>query len=225
LDDEPPNVAPLMRLHGATLGNLVYGNLSRGFGAYPAPVDVAARDDEPRCDGCGRRAKAGRPLVWGRSGRLCPGCVQLVAAAIAAAPDEQRFVRVRPRTSRPRDVDAAEDAIEAAFETVYSSERSDEERQRAIEDSGDLAETLAASREARRQFRGTGEMEISVETIRFLEEDEAEVSFVLLFPSPVVPRFPSQGHARLVGGEWKVARDTFCRLVASLGVHCPPRPG
>jgi hypothetical protein len=35
--------------------------------------------------------------------------------------------------------------------------------------------------------------------------------------------YPARGYAVLIDGEWKVARDTFCDLAATLGVNCPPR--
>jgi hypothetical protein len=146
----------------------------------------------------------------------------LAARAIAEAPPDQRQLRIRPRPPRPADLEAAEAAIEAAFETVYSGTTTDEERLAAIEASHDLVEVVREARDARRRFRGTTEMDISVEAVRFLGVDEAEVRFVLLFPSPVLPRIQAHGYARLIGGRWKVSRRTFCALVQSLGVLCPP---
>jgi hypothetical protein len=126
----------------------------------------------------------------------------------------------------PADRAAAEAAIKAVFEVVYSSSTPDELRQGAIEGGADLAAMLAESRRAREQFRGTPEMSVVVDRVRLLGHDEAEVFFVLLFSKGPLPRLECCGAAVRVRDEWKVARETFCAQVQSLGVRCPPaHPG
>lgn len=80
--------------------------------------------------------------------------------------------------------------------------------------------------QVRERLPGNDRRDISVEHIRFLDRDEAEVHFVLLFPggSPM-PRIPSTGHAVVVDGGWKMARQTYCELVARIGIPCPAPPG
>ena len=64
-----------------------------------------------------------------------------------------------------------------------------------------------------------------VEYVRMLSADEAEVHFVLVYPGGVAaPRFPFAGHAVVSDGRWKVARETWCRLIGSIGIPCPPPP-
>jgi hypothetical protein len=128
-------------------------------------------------------------------------------------------LRIRPRQGRPDDRDAAELAIERAFETVFS-DAPDVERCAAIERGANLGPTMEEARE-RNPARG----DVSVEYVRFLGEDEVEVHFAILFPGGMpVPRFADTGHAVLDGGTWKVSRDTWCRAVGRIGVRCPPPP-
>ena len=63
------------------------------------------------------------------------------------------------------------------------------------------------------------DLDASVDSIRFVSEDEAEVHFVL-YGSLLGEGLGRSGHAVLVGRDWKVARDTWCDLMA--GVNCPP---
>ena len=65
-------------------------------------------------------------------------------------------------------------------------------------------------------------MDITVEGIRFIAEDKAQVSFALLFPAEPLPRLSESGTAVVIDGQWKVARQTYCKLVQSLGIECPP---
>ena len=140
---------------------------------------------------------------------------------VATSPPPQP-VGLRADSPGPSDGAAAERAIREAFETVYSSDQRDEVRLAAIEGGTHLAATMEQARQARQAFRGTSKMEITVEAIRFIAEDEALVSFVLVFPAEPLSRLPSNGAAVLIDGEWKVARQTYCDLVQSLGVECPP---
>ncbi len=132
--------------------------------------------------------------------------------------------RVQRDSSGPSDRDRAERAIREAFKTVYSSDRSDEERLAAIEGGAGLGPTMEQARQARQRFRGTTKMDIAVERIRFLAENRAEVFFLLVFPVEPLSRLANSGTAILIDGQWKVARQTYCNLVQSLGVDCPPEP-
>jgi ClpX C4-type zinc finger len=176
--------------------------------------------EQARCDFCGRRSEAAPRVVQARRARICADCLELAAGAIREAPSSRRRLRIRPRPPRPADLDDAEQEVQKAYETCYCSEYPDAARLAVLEGGEELAATMAAAREARRALRGTTDMDVSVEDVRFLDEDEAEVLFVLLFPAVVLPRMPERGRAVLVDGRWKVARDTWCRLVQSLGVPC-----
>ena len=174
-----------------------------------------------RCSFCGRRDSAVDQLVRARGVYICDRCVAQAHDAIASAPTDQKLLRIRPAPARVPDRDAAEAAIEDAFETVFNASRSTEERCRAIEDGGNLGPTLE---EARQRTPATRLVDISVDSIRFLSDDEAEVHFTLWL-SPFGSSGMSQtGHAVGLGEEWKVSRDTWCGLVRMIGVECPPPP-
>jgi hypothetical protein len=211
---------------GATLGNRVYLTAGGGGSWHGGATNVAALGVEwggtRRCSFCNRREASVHHLVRARDVYICDQCVALAKHALNEAPDDLKLIRIRPQPRRPRDRDAAETAIEDAFETVYTSSQPDDVRCAAIEGGANLAGTMKEAHQARQRFRGTSEMDVIVEHIRFVGEDEAEVSFVLVFPGGPLPRLPTAGHAVLIDGEWKVARQTYCNLVQTLGVHCPP---
>jgi hypothetical protein len=76
------------------------------------------------------------------------------------------------------------------------------------------------------QERAPGvELDVSVEYIRFIDDTEAEVSFVLIWPGQSQApgrHMPVKGYAVLDEGVWKVARATYAGLIAQIGVVCPP---
>jgi hypothetical protein len=159
--------------------------------------------------------------------------VELARAAIAETPAGQAMVRIKPRPPRPADRDAAELAVEGAFDTVFGPDADFAARCAAIEGGDNLAATMS---EVSDRFTSRHGLDVSVEHVRFLGDVEAEVSFVLLFPGVVGPstmgpmgvrpgRLAEVGYAVLDDGVWKVARETYCGLVQRLGIQCPPPPG
>lgn len=175
--------------------------------------------DPRRCSFCGRREDAVDKLVHARGTYICDRCVDQAHEAISSAQAGQTLLRIRPAPGRVTDRDAAEQAIERAFETVFTTEFTLAERCNAIERGANLA---AAMEELRARHAAAQNVDVSVDSVRFLSEDEAEVHFVL-YLSPFGRSGLSQsGHAVRVDGEWKVARDTWCRLVGMVGVQCPP---
>jgi hypothetical protein len=174
-----------------------------------------------RCSFCGRREESVTHLVRAREAYICDACIALAHEAASAAPDDERLVRIRPRPTLPSDRDAAEDEIVRAFYTVYGGEASDEERCASIEGGSNLGPTL---REAEQRRPWPARIDISIDSVRFIAENEAEVHFVLLLPQGPMMRVPYTGHAILVDGAWKVARSTYCDLVSRIGVQCPPPP-
>jgi hypothetical protein len=72
------------------------------------------------------------------------------------------------------------------------------------------------------------QLDVTVDYVRFLDEDEAEVGYQLLMPGPrpmpgLMPgAFPSKGYAVRQGGTWKMARATYAELVGHLGIAVPP---
>jgi hypothetical protein len=172
-----------------------------------------------RCSFCSRREGSVRHLVRSRDAYICDECVDLAAEAIAAAPPDAKSLRIRrPAPARG----AAEEEIERVFETAIGGDTSDDERMDLIEGGSNLGTTLEL---IRRRLPPDQRADSYVEYVRMLSEDEAEVHFVLVYPGgPPAPRVPFAGHAVLSDGRWKVSRETWCRLIGSIGIPCPPPP-
>jgi hypothetical protein len=163
-----------------------------------------------------------RHLVRARDAYICDACVELAGEAIAAAPPDAKSLRIRRPTSPPSDRGAAVEEIERVFETAIGSDTSDDERMALIEGGSNLGPTLELIRQ---RLPPDQRADAYVEYVRLLSEDEGEVHFVLVYPGGVsAPRFPFAGHAVLSDGRWKVARDTWCRLIGTIGIPCPPPP-
>ncbi len=163
-----------------------------------------------------------RHLVRSREAYICEACVALAGEAIAAAAPDRKLLKVRLRPRLPEDREAAEEEIEDVFETAIGGDASDDQRMALIEGGSNLGPVMQQVRE---RLPGRQRPDLFVEHVRFLSQDEAEVHFVLVFPGGTpAPRFPDAGHAVRSEGRWKVARETWCRLVGRIGVQCPPLP-
>ncbi|MGH9289285.1 MAG: ClpX C4-type zinc finger protein [Acidimicrobiales bacterium] len=174
-----------------------------------------------RCSLCGRREAAVDHLVRSRVVYICDRCVTQAHEAIASAASDQKLLRIRPTPARVDDRDAAEAAIEEAFETVFSAERPIEERCRAIDQGDNLGPTME---EARQRYAPSRTLDVSVDSVRFVSDDEAEVHFTLWLSQFGSSGMNQIGHAVRVGDTWNVSRDTWCGLVRMIGVECPPPP-
>jgi len=176
------------------------------------------RSNRRRCSFCGRRDEVVEHLVRSSGATyICERCVAQAGEAIAAAPAGDKMLRIRPTPGQVADRDSAELAIEQAFETLFNPDLSFAERCEAIAGGGNLATAMQTLNE---RYPSSG-IDVSVESIRFVSDDEAEVHFTLF-----LAQFPSglerPGHAVLVDRDWKVARDTWCNLARMGGVECPP---
>ena len=186
------------------------GSTSWGGGMAGGPL---------RCSVCGRREAAVEHLVRARGVHICDRCVAQASEALATAEPSQKVVRISPTPARVGDREAAEAAVEEAFETVFNGRVPIEDRCQAIENGDNLAATFE---QARQRQPGVGPLDVSVDSVRFLSEDEAEVQFTLWLAGFGQSGMPRSGHAVRVGDGWKVARDTWCGLVRMVGVECPP---
>jgi hypothetical protein len=176
-------------------------------------------DQRLRCGFCGRSQDAVGHLVRGRGSLICDRCVRQAQEAITGAPPDRRILKVRPPRVDVGDRDAAEDAIEGAFETAFDAQLPVSERCRAIEGGEGLEPMME---ELRTRYPPAEALDVSVDSIRFLGEAEAEVHFTLHLAPAGPSAFPQTGFAARVAGEWKVARETWCRLAGMVGVRCPP---
>jgi ClpX C4-type zinc finger protein len=143
-----------------------------------------------RCSFCGRRDEAVEHLVRARGVYICDRCVAQAQDAIAAASPAQRLLRIRPAAARLPDRDAAEQAIERAFETAFGSELPVAERCGAIERGANLTSTME---EVSERYELARDVDVSVEYVRFLSDDEAEVTSSCSCRSPGRPAFLGPG--------------------------------
>jgi len=185
------------------------------------PLGSGSGSGQRRCSFCGRRQGSVTHLVRARgSAYICDGCVAQAQQAIASADPGERLLRIRPAPGQVPDRTEAEEAIERAFETVFDPTASVADRCAAIEDGANLAGTM---QELAERYPPARDLDVVVDHVRFLDDDEAQVHFVLLGPQLGSSGLSRTGHARRTGDRWKVARDTWCGLVSVVGVRCPPR--
>jgi hypothetical protein len=118
----------------------------------------------------------------------------------------------------------AESAIRAAF--AGSGKASEDGTSVPMVEKGEtLAPVLAAAKENRRGIGPEGaEFVTSVDEIVFTDPDHAAVWFSIAVAGRTLLSH-HRGDALVVDGIWKVARSTFCGLMALAGVQCPPEAG
>lgn len=126
-----------------------------------------------------------------------------------------------PTAPPPENIDEAEAAVREAFERIVTPSE-DGESVPAVQGGENLGPSL---REAGNRAPGGADEPASgrVELIKFLGPDHAIVWFELERGGRSLLGL-MEGRAYLVGSRWLVDRSTFCRIVGSVGVVCPPPP-
>jgi hypothetical protein len=127
-----------------------------------------------------------------------------------------------PVSTPPADAAASEDAIRAAFSQALDSRpAADSAPLSAIQDGPALAGAVEEMR-ARYPLEASTSR-VVVGPIVFLDDVRAALNFQVIWSG--APGFGAQlGYAVRERGEWKVARDTYCRVLGWAGVVCPPPP-
>ena len=177
------------------------------------------------CTFCGRRPPDSGQLVAGRRDTfICEHCVALWATRLAVGPGHEGHVpdeAPEPGGAPPADQDGARAEITAAFAHLGPS--GDDPALPNVEGGEHL---VACVHEARRRHPDAAgrRPSVGVDDIAFVDAEHAAVWFTIsLDGSPVLVR--RRGDAVVVEGGWKVARSTFCDLLALAGVPCPPEAG
>jgi hypothetical protein len=123
-------------------------------------------------------------------------------------------VRFRRPDHAPADKDASVAAIESAFDAVFAPMHLPVDEALAYVEGGELARDLLEQLRQGAEHAPMVSSDQTVERVRFLDEDDAEVSLGLWFPGNPQPMlFPVQ--AVREDGTWKVSRSTvehFARL-------------
>jgi hypothetical protein len=183
------------------------------------------------CSFCGRGSPESGQLVSGMNAFICEHCIHDWSARLGPSgsplvrPSEVPQSRDAPVAGQPPEhAEVAESAIRTAFAGL-STASEDGVSVPTVERGETLGPVLAAARE---QGRGIGppgaEFVTTIDQIVFTDPDHAAVWFTMTVAgTPLLPRH--RGDAVMVGGVWKVARSTFCDLMALAGVQCPPETG
>lgn len=189
------------------------------------------RAGDPRvvlCSFCGRGSPDSGQLVSGTHAYICEHCIRHWYGRLGLAGARPGWVSMASPDRRlpaagtpPEDVDRAEADIRAAF-AASGTESADGASVPAVQGGETLGPVLVAAKERNRDLSRPGsDVVISVDAMVFTDPGHAVVWFsVAVDGSVMLPRH--LGDAVLVDGAWKVARSTFCDLMALAGVPCPP---
>jgi len=208
----------LERVRGGTPMPATAGGVLDRPTSPPAPLSAFGVAPGRRCSFCFRPQERVERMVRGRAARICDECLVRASDLVANAGEESpRQLRLRPPFLPQAQTEGAEVAVERAFETVFGSGASVDERLALVEDSGDLR---AVVQEVVAVHRVSGDPDVWVDSVRFVGAEEAEVRW-----SPVLAggaRLPMLGFAVLDGGVWKVSRNSYHQVASPAGVPVPP---
>ena len=125
----------------------------------------------------------------------------------------------------PEDEEAARTKIGEAFSHMMEGDDASNAIP-TVDGSEDLCECLREAAQRNAAAAADSTATITVDLVRFLNDHEARVSYSVVVSGGHNVTFRDRpGKAVLVGGVWKVDRDTFCQMMQMAGVQCPPRPG
>jgi hypothetical protein len=179
------------------------------------------------CSFCGCLPPDTGRLVSGTDAFICERCLDFWSGQVRQGEPRRLLARRRTRFSQvrktgppPDDQDAARTAIERAF--AQHGTQSDDGRSLPFVEGGDnLGPTVRAAAERHPGVYEGSTVTISIDQVSFVDETHAAVWFSVSVDN--VSRLRNhRGDAVVVDGEWKMARSTFCGLMAMAGVQCPP---
>jgi hypothetical protein len=142
-------------------------------------------------------------------------------------PLRQRPSNIEQTGPPPTDEESARAAIRQAF-----ADMGEIDEKKGNVPSVEGSEGLVACREqatelARSRYGGqvpNVTVEFMVDAIWFVNDHEAVVTYTAQITGSLnITLGGRPGRAIVVGGEWKVTRDTYCAWVRTGGVECPPR--
>ncbi len=180
------------------------------------------------CSFCGRGSPESGLLVSGTNAYICEHCIRDWYGRVGQAGARRiRLSAVSPEPGLPgagrppEDAEQAEADIRAAF-AGSGTESDDGASVPTVQGGETLGPVLAMAKERHRDLAPPEvDVVISVEELVFTDPEHAAVWFSLsLGERRVLPR--RRGDAVLADGAWKVARSTFCDLMALAGIPCPP---
>jgi len=181
------------------------------------------------CSFCGRQPPESGQLISGSEAFICEHCIRQWSPVIsdpASGQVQSRVVshlrqEVMPTGPPPENPEAAQAEIAAGFQ-AHGTLSEDGQSIPSVERGGGLGPTVQAARERHRDVvPDNAEVTITIDNVVFTAAERAAVWFTILLDGrPVFQHH--RGDAVVVDGEWKMARSTFCELMALAGVQCPP---
>jgi hypothetical protein len=182
------------------------------------------------CSFCGRGSPESGQLISGVDAFICEHCIhdwsvrlgheRSPVATSSGFPGHHEVVAGPP----PEHADAAASDIRVAY-AGSGTESEDGSSVPTVQGGEALGSVLTAAKEQNRGIAPQGASVVtSVDRIVFTDPDHAAVWFsIAVDGAAVLSR--RRGDAVIDNGIWKVARSTFCELMALAGVQCPPLAG
>jgi hypothetical protein len=162
----------------------------------------------PRCPFCGRGEDKAEHLLVAGGMILCDQCARDAVAQLDALPDDSpKRLRFRRREVGLTDKDAAMRAIERAFEAVIGPAHLPPADAVWAVEGGAATEPLLRQLDEASGHAPVVVNDVTVERVRFLDGDEAEVSLGIWMAGNPQPLLQS-AHAVREQGTWKVSRAT-----------------
>ena len=182
------------------------------------------------CSFCGSRPPGSGQLISGINAFICEQCIRLWFRRLETVDPGHSWQSVTHRVqdvpiagSPPQDVDTARAEIVAAF--AGSRTLSDDGHSIPTVEKGEtLGPILVAANQRQAGIAPeTADVTITVDEITFFDATHAAVWISITVDGRTMLQH-HRGDALIVEGVWKVARSTFCGLMAMAGVPCPPEP-
>jgi hypothetical protein len=169
-------------------------------------------------DSLENRRRTGHWLPFIEDGRLD----WIVADAAEAARHEDDWDSpIDGPHGQPEDPEQAEAEIRYAFARALTGGGPAEQVLAEVEDGASLADALAEARMLQPDATSTSRVEVSA--VQFLDPTRARVPFHVnwdLDVDMILSGSSFTGLAVLVGGEWKVARASYCEVLRLAGARC-----
>ena len=148
--------------------------------------------------------------------------VAIIGLATMLTRDESTLVRATTTSttvSGPAEELRQKAAVSFVFDGVFEAATSDADRLAAISDSAGL-EAVAFALRTRDQGHLLDTVKVDVIDLKLVSPSVATVDFVITSTS-ITGQTSFTGQAVRQGGEWKVARSTFCAVLEKIEMNCP----
>jgi len=189
-------------------------------GAGPRVTGAISTGPQARlvaCSFCGRQPPEAGQLISGNDAFICEHCVRQLSGQLSGQ-EHGVDSGVTPTGTSPDNEDEARIQIAHSF-SALTTPSDDGQSVPSVERGQDLGPSLLAFRRSS-LVAETSALTVSVDEVVFLDAEHAAVWFTLYVDgNPLLSHL--RGTADVVEGEWKVARSTFCELMARAGVSCP----